>query len=116
MGFRRVARSRPGSLGFNIILAPMRTAMLLANNKGTDKRAHPRRLVSALVIGYMKSKETRADISSFSFVVGFSMIKSLAMPLVDLCSVIDHNSCIGKPVLCWLQTFALSESFSWFHS
>ena len=32
---------------------------LLANNKGADQPAHSRSLISAFVIRYMKSKETR---------------------------------------------------------
>ena len=57
---RRVARRRPGSLGFNIIWASMRETLneLLANNKGADQPAHPRSLISAFVIRYLKSKET----------------------------------------------------------
>ena len=34
----------------------------LANNKGADQPAHSRSLISAFVIRYMKSKETRSDI------------------------------------------------------
>ena len=40
--------------------------LLLANNKGADQPAHPRSLISAFVIHYMKSKVTRSDISYFT--------------------------------------------------
>ena len=36
--------------------------LLLANNKGAYQPAHPRSLVSAFVIRYLKSKETRSNI------------------------------------------------------
>ena len=39
--------------------------LLLANNKGADQPAHPRSLISAFVIHYMKNKVTRSGISYF---------------------------------------------------
>ena len=42
-----------------------------ANNKGTDKSAHPRRLISAFVIGFLKSiisKLAKSEISMFKLV------------------------------------------------
>ena len=58
---RRVARPRPGSLGFNMMQETL--TLLLANNKGTDQPAHPHSLISAFDISYLKSKVTRSDIS-----------------------------------------------------
>ena len=48
----RVARRRPGSLGFNIIWASTRETLtlLFANIKGADQPAHPRSLISAFII------------------------------------------------------------------
>ena len=70
---------RQGSLGFNIIWASMyeTLTLLLANNKGADQPAHPRRLISAFVIRFLKSEVTII----LHFLVGFNKIKSLAMPL-----------------------------------
>ena len=71
--------------GFKITWAsmPETLTLLLANNKVTDHTAHPRRLISALIIRYQKSKVPRSDISLFSsfFLVGFNMIRPLAKPL-----------------------------------
>ena len=36
---------------------------LIAKNKGADQPAHPRSLISAFIIPYLKSKVTRSDIS-----------------------------------------------------
>ena len=54
----RVARRRPGSLGFNTIWASMRETLtlLLVSNKGADQPAHPHSLISAFVTPYLKSK------------------------------------------------------------
>ena len=49
--------------------------LLLVNNNGVDQPAHPRSLINAFVIRYLKSKVTRR---SAIFLVGFNMIKSLA--------------------------------------
>ena len=43
---------------------------MLANNKGADQPAHPRSLISAFIIRYLKSKVTRSDSSFFSIVSG----------------------------------------------
>ena len=63
--YRRVATGRPGSLGFNAIWASMRETLtvMLANNKGADQPAHPRSLISAFVIRYLKCKVSRSDFS-----------------------------------------------------
>ena len=86
--YRHVERRRPGSLSFNIIMISMREA--LANNKDADQPAHPRRLISAFVIHYLKSKVTRSDMSQFSnfVLVGFNMIKPLSTPLIS--HIISH--------------------------
>ena len=52
--------------------------LLLVNNNGVDQAAHPRSLINAFVIRYLKSKVTRR---SAIFLVGFNMIKSLATAL-----------------------------------
>ena len=54
-----------------------------ANNKGADQPSLRRSLVSVFVIRYLKSKVTRSDISNFSILMGFNMIKPLAMPLIS---------------------------------
>ena len=36
---------------------------LIANNKGADQPAHPRSLISAFIICYLKSEVTRSDVS-----------------------------------------------------
>ena len=61
---RPVSRQRPESLCFKIMWASIRETLtlLLAINKGTDQpAAHLRSLISAFVIGYLKSKVTRSD-------------------------------------------------------
>ena len=83
-GMYQALSYRLGSMGFNIIWVSMRETMvlLLTNNKNAEKPAHPRCLISAFVIRYLKSKVTRSDISQFSILlVGFNMIKPLATPL-----------------------------------
>ena len=89
---RCVARQRPGSLGFNIILASKRQTLtvLLANNKGADEHAHLCSLINAFAIRYLKSELTTSDINFFSFLMGFSMIKSLATPLQCLMFPYDN--------------------------
>ena len=72
---RCVGRWRPGSLSFVIIWASTRETLelLLVNNKGADQPAHPRSLINAFVICYLKSKY----LLILPFVV-FNMIMSLA--------------------------------------
>ena len=55
---RCVGRWRPGSLSFVIIWASTRETLelMLVNNKGADQPAHPRSLINAFVICYLKSK------------------------------------------------------------
>ena len=62
---RHIDRRRPGSLGFKITCASMRETLtlLLVNNKSADQPVHPRSLISAFVIHYLKSQVTRSDIS-----------------------------------------------------
>ena len=69
---RCVDKRRPGSLGFSIFkdLNARCPTLMLANNKGADQPAHPRSLISAFVIRYLKSKVTRSDISLFSILFG----------------------------------------------
>ena len=44
--------------------------LLLVNNKGADQPAHPRSLISAIVIRFLKSKVTRSDVSKFYIIFG----------------------------------------------
>ena len=55
---RRVARRKPGSLGFNFIWASIQETLtlLLTNNKGADQAAHLCSLIRAFVIRYLKVK------------------------------------------------------------
>ena len=69
---RRVDRWRPGSLVFSIFMDVnvRNPTLMLANNKGADQPAHPRSLISAFVIRYLKSKVTWFDLSLFSILFG----------------------------------------------
>ena len=81
------------SLGFHAVWASTREiqTLLLANNKCTDQPAHPRSLISASIIRYLRSKATGSDVSYFFYLfffggggvgwAGFNMIQSLATPL-----------------------------------
>ena len=91
---RRADRRRPGSLGFSIFLGlnARNPTLMLANNKGADQPAHPRSLVSAFVIRYLKSKVTRSDNSLFSILFGglqhdeasgYALVQILHLPCVS---------------------------------
>ena len=71
---------------FNIIGASTREklTLMLANNKGADQPVHSCSLISTFVIHYLKHRVAGSDmsISSFSFFVGFNVIKPLATPLI----------------------------------
>ena len=56
---RSQAEARKSVIQHDMSLDVRHPAMLLANNKGSDKPAHLRSLISTIVIGYLKSKVTR---------------------------------------------------------
>ena len=69
--------------------------LLLVNNHGADQPEHPRSLISAFVIRYLKSKVTRSDSLNSTFIfVGFNMIKSLATQKIVERNYL--NSCCSK--------------------
>ena len=111
--YRHVARRRPRSIDFNIIRVSMREA--LANNKDADQPAHPRRLINAFIIHYLKSKVTRSDISQFfNFVLmAFNMIKPLATPLILHILLYDwRESCLLIGLICLHKSLCLPGNWS----
>ena len=80
---RSQAEARKPGLQHNMDLNAKTLTLLLEKNNGADQPAHPRRLLSAVLIRYLKTRSYMIYINS-PFLVGFNMIKPLATPLYSL--------------------------------
>ena len=81
-------------MGFNVTWSSMRDTLtlLLANNKGADQPAHPRSLISAFVIRYLKSKGTMSGISNSRFLFcRLQLAKYLATPLLVMSVAVEWD-------------------------
>ena len=93
---RSQAEARKPGLQHNMGLDAKTLTLLLAKNNGADQPANPRRLLSAFVIHYLKTRSYMIYINS-PFLVGFNMIKSLATPLYSISEHIHHPLCMSRP-------------------